>query len=75
MAYIPFRDEETEFRPDDHDYITDLYMKHKERIRKVKSKLMEYLEDVEESRQYVEDTTKKLNLKEVGVRLEAAAEH
>ena len=27
MLYIPFRDEEKEFRPDDHDYIENLYKK------------------------------------------------
>ena len=50
MLYIPFRDEEAEFRPDDPDFIQDLYLKNKEKIKKIKSKVMEHLESVEEAR-------------------------
>ena len=32
MLYIPFRDEEKEFRPNDHDYIENLYKENQERI-------------------------------------------
>ena len=62
MHYIPFRDEVEEFRPDDQEFIENLYMRNEERIRKIKSKVMEHLESVEEARYYVEEATKKLNL-------------
>ena len=54
MLYIHFRDEEAEFRPHDHEFIEDLYMKNLERIKSIKSKVMEHLHDVEEARHYVE---------------------
>ena len=74
MLYIPFRDEETEFRPDDPNFIQDLYMKNEARIRKIKSKVMEHLENVEEARHYVDEVTKKLDWTQIGVDLNAAAE-
>ena len=74
MLYIPFRDEEKEFRPDDPNFVQDLYMKNENRIKKIKSKVMEHLESVEEARHYVEEATKKLDLKQIGVSLDAAAE-
>ena len=46
MHYIPFRDEETEFRPDDHDFIENLYKENQENLKKIKSKVMEHLESV-----------------------------
>jgi hypothetical protein len=57
MHYIPFRDEEKEFRPDDHEFIENLYKKNEERIKIIKSKVMEHLENVEEARYYVEEAT------------------
>ena len=74
MLYIPFRDEEVEFKPDDPDFIQDLYFKNQDRIKKIKSRVMEHLESVEEARHYVEEVTKKLDLKDIGVSLDAAAE-
>ena len=62
MLYVPFRDEEEEFRPDDSDFIEKLYMANKQRIRKVKSKIMEHLESVEEARHYVQEVKKNLDL-------------
>ena len=50
MLYIHFRDEEEEFKPDDQDFIEDLYKKNKDRIKSIKSKVMEHLHDVEEAR-------------------------
>ena len=55
MHYIPFWDEEEEFRPDDHDFIESLYKQNEIKISKIKSKVMEHLESVEEARYYVEE--------------------
>ena len=74
MLYVPFRDEEEEFRPDDSDFIEKLYMANKEIIRKVKSKIMEHLESVEEARHYVQEVKKNLDLTNIGISLDAAAE-
>ena len=74
MHYIPFREEEAEFRPDDHEFIENLYKENQERIKKIKSKVMEHLESVEEARYFVEEATQKLNLEEIGVNLDAAKE-
>ena len=74
MHYIPFRDEVAEFRPDDHVFIEDLYKKNEERIRKIKGKVMEHLESVEEARYFVEEASKKLNLEDIGVTLDAEKE-
>ena len=60
MLYIPFRDEETEFRPDNPDLLEEIYLKNQEKIQKIKSKVMEHLESVEEARHYVDEVTKKL---------------
>ncbi len=49
MLYIHFRDEEEEFRPDDPDFIEDLYTRNFEKIQRIKSKVMEHLHDVEEA--------------------------
>ena len=73
MLYIPFRDED-EFHPDNPDAIEDIYMKNQERIKKIKSKVMEHLHDVEEARYYVEEANKKLDLSEIEVTLNAAGE-
>ena len=74
MLYIPFRDEETEFKPDDPDFIEKLYNKNHERIKKIKSKVMEHLHDVEEARHYVEEANKKLDLTNIATNLDAATE-
>ena len=37
MLYIPFRDEEAEFRPDDPDILEEIYLENQERIRKTRS--------------------------------------
>ena len=73
MLYIHFR-EEDEFQPDNPDFIEDMYIRNQERIRKIKSKVMEHLHDVEEARYYVEEANKKLDLTEIGITLDAAAE-
>ena len=62
VPYIPFRDKEAEFRPSDQDFLGDIYLKNKQRMQKIKSKVMEHLESVEEARHYVEEVTKKLDL-------------
>ena len=49
-------------------------MANKERIRKVKSKIMEHLESVEEARHYVQEVKKNLDLTNIGISLDAAAE-
>ena len=74
MLYIHFRDEETEFKPDNHEFIEDLYAKNLERIQNIKSKVMEHLHDVEESRHYVEEVNRKLDLTSVAINLDAVAE-
>ena len=75
MLYVPFRDEEKEFRPFDPEFIEQLYLENKERIRKVKNKIMEHLESVEEARHYVEEVKSKLDLTNIGISLDATAEH
>ena len=74
MLYIHFRDEESEFKPDDEEFIEDLYKRNSERIQKIKSKVMEHLHDVEEARHYVEEANRKLDLNTIAVDLDAAAE-
>ena len=74
MLYIPFRDEEAEFKPNNPEFLEEMYMKNKEKIQKVKSKVMEHLESVEEARHYVEEVTKKLDIKNVGIQLDSMME-
>lgn len=74
MMYIAFRDEEEEFRPDDTDFIENFYIENEDRIRSIKKKVMEHLENVEEARYFVEEAVKKLNLEDVGANLDAAKE-
>ena len=62
------------FQPDNPDFIEDMYIRNQERIRGIKSKVMEHLHDVEEARYYVEEANKKLDLSEIGITLDAAAE-
>ena len=74
MLYIPFRDEEVDFKPYDTDALEKIYLENEERIKSIKGKVMEYLESVEEARYYVEEALEKLNLEEVGATLDAAKE-
>ena len=77
MLYIHFRDEEKEFKPDDHEFIENLYAENYDRIQKIKSKVMEHLNDVEEARHYVEEAKQakvKVDLSTVAINLDAAAE-
>ena len=74
MLYIHFRDEEAEIKPNDLEFIEDLYKRNFERIRKIKIKVMEHLHDVEEARHYVEETKKKIDLSNITVNLNAAGE-
>ena len=73
MLYIHFRDEE-EFQPNNPDFVEELYKTNYERIHKIKQKVMEHLHDVEEPRHYVQEANKKLDLTEIAVALDAAAE-
>ena len=74
MLYIHFQDEEEEFQPDDPEFIESLYNRNFERIQRIKSKVMEHLHDVEEARHYVEEASKKLDLTNTRVNLDAATE-
>ena len=74
MLYIHFRNEEEEFQPDEPEFIESLYNRNFERIQTIKSKVMEHLLDVEEARHYVEEATKKLDLTNTKVNLDAATE-
>ena len=51
-----------------------MYHTNVERIKKIKSKVMEHLHDVEEARHYVEEANRKLDLSEIRVTLNAAGE-
>ena len=74
MLYIPFRDEEAEFRPDNPNILEEIYLQNQEKIRKMKSKVMEHLQNVEEARHFVEVVTKKIDLRDIGISLDAAVE-
>ena len=74
MLYIPFRNEEIEFRPDDPEYLENVYIDNMERLLNIKGKVMEYLESVEEARYFVEEASKNLNLDGIGAQLDAAKE-
>ena len=65
MLYIPFRNEEIEFKPDNPEFLEHMYNSNFERIKIIKSKVMEHLHDVEEARHYVEEANKKLDLSEI----------
>ena len=73
MMYIPFRDE-NEFKYKEDKEIEIIYNNNFEKIKKVKEKVMEYLEDVQEARYYVEEAKKKLDLEQIGKELDAAKE-
>ena len=70
---MPFRDE-NEFMYKDDKEIERIYSENFDNIKKVKGKIMEYLEDVQEARYYVEEAKKNLEIEEVGINLDAAAE-
>ena len=64
--YKHFGPEEYERWHDDQKCIED-YEKYKENIKKVKAKVMEWMEDVEEARYFVEEVMKnEINLEETG---------
>ena len=66
MMYKHFGQEEYERWHDDQKCIED-YEKYKENIKKVKAKVMEWMEDVEEARYFVEEVMKnEINLEETG---------
>ena len=73
MMYVPFRDE-NEFMYKDDKEIERIYSENFDNIKKVKGKIMKYLEDVQEARYYVEEAKKKLEIEEVGINLDEAAE-
>ena len=66
MMYKWFNKEEYE-RWHDDDNCQEDYIKHKENIIKVKKKAMEWMEDIEEARYFVEEIMKNnVNLEETG---------
>ena len=68
MLYTPFRIQDLE------DYETktaEIYEKKRIWIQTVKSKVMEHLESVEEARYMVEQSTKEIDLENVGIELNA----
>ena len=70
MMYRHFGPEEYERWQDDEKCIED-YERYKENIRKVKGKVMEWMEDVEEARYFVEEVMKnKVDLEEIGEELD-----
>ena len=70
MMYRHFGKEEYERWQDDENCIAD-YEKYKKNIRNVKAKVMEWMEDVEEARYFVEEVMKnELDLEETGYNLD-----
>merc|ERR1712105_158465 len=66
MMYKHFSLEEYESWHDDQKCIED-YEKYKEEIKKVKAKVMEWMEDVEEARYFVEEVMKNnVDIEETG---------
>ena len=66
MMYRHFGPDDYERWHNDQNCIED-YEKHKENIKKVKGKVMEWIEDVEEARYFVEEIMKnEVNLEETG---------
>ena len=66
MMLKHFGQEEYERWHDDQKCIED-YEKYKENIKKVKAQVMEWMEDVEEARYFVEEVMKnEINLEETG---------
>ena len=68
MLYTPFRGNDLE---DFENRTSVLYMERNEWINKVKSKVMEHLESVEEARYMVEQSTKEFNIDDIGYELNA----
>ena len=64
MMYVPFRDE-NEFMYKDDKEIERIYTENFQNIKKVKGKIMEYLEDVQEARYYVDEAKKSCKLKKL----------
>ena len=73
LMYVPFRDE-SEFLYNNDEEIEKIFHANEDRIKSIKGKVMEHLEDVEEARYYVEEAQKKLDLEEIGKKLDAAKE-
>ena len=73
QMYVPFRDE-SEFCYDDDNEIKKIYTDNFENIQRVKRRVMEHLEDVEEARYFVDEANKKLELEETGILLDTAKE-
>ena len=71
MLYTPYREEDL------NDYEEDTakrYLEKEKYIAKVKSKVMEHLESVEEARYMVEQSKKELDLEEIGMQMDANLE-
>ena len=74
MMYKSFGPDEYEKWHDDKNCLQD-YEKFKDSIQKVKSQVMEWIEDVEEARYYVEEVLKNdVNLEETGESLDPGME-
>ena len=70
MMYRHFDQEDYERWQDDENCTKD-YEKYKENIKKVKAKVMEWMEDVEEARYFVEEVMKnEVDLDEIGEKLD-----
>ena len=77
MLHIHFRDEDKEFKQDDHEFIQNLYAENYDRIQKIKSKLMKHLNGIVEARHYVQEAKRakvKVDLSTFAINLDAAAE-
>ena len=71
MLYTPYR--ETDL--DDYENNTaEMYRKKESWIKSVKSKVMEHLESVEEARYMMEQSTKEIDMTDIGIQLDAAHE-
>ena len=71
MLYTPFRNKDLE---DYENRTAELYEMKQQWIQSVKSKVMEHLESVEEARWMVEQSTKKINLDDIGHEVNATHE-
>ena len=71
MLYTPYREADL----DEYENNTAKIYREKESwIRKVKSKVMEHLESVEEARLMVEQSTKELDINDIGIQMDVALE-
>ena len=75
MMYRHFGPDDYERWQDDEKCIED-YEKFKEGIKKVKAKVMEWMEDVEEARYFVEEVMKnEVDIEEIGEKLDPEMHH